>query len=86
MAEQRREHLLRLRDELLDELEAAERELSRLRVRVERMESDLRIRLPENPDYANVKGHLLPRAEARMVDLFSDLLKLEDKLNSTMQD
>jgi hypothetical protein len=72
--------LLRLRDEVLDEMDQAEREFSAVRMRVERMESDLRIGLPEPAGYAQAKGHDLPAAEQRVLDLFRQLLKLEDKI------
>ena len=72
---------LRLRDELLDELEAAEQAFSRVRMAVERMESDVRIGRPEAPNYSQAKGHDLPQAEQRVVDLFRQLLKLEDQIN-----
>ena len=72
--------LLRLRDELLDEMEAAEQEFSRVRMAVERMESDVRIGRPEPPAYQNAKGRDLPQAEQRVVDLFRRLLKLEDQI------
>lgn len=72
--------LIRLRDNVLDEMDEAEKELSRLRMVVERMESDLRIGKPEHPDYTQTKGHALPQAEQRIVDLFRQLLKLEDQI------
>lgn len=72
--------LLALRDEVLDEMEEAEREFSRVRMQVERMESDVRIGRPEPAGYQDAKGHLLPQAEQRVVDLFRQLLKLEDKI------
>lgn len=74
-------YLLQVRDELFEEMAEAEQEFSRLRVRVERMESDIRIGKPEPADYAETKGRLLPRAEGRVLDLYRDLLKLEDKIN-----
>lgn len=79
----RRDHLLRMREELFRNLEEADLEFSRVRMRVERMESDLRIGLPEPPDYADAKGHALPQAEARFLDLYRELLKLEDKLQNS---
>jgi len=78
---QRIERLLALRDEVLAEMQEADLEFSRLRMSLERMESDVRIGRPEAPDYAQIKGHRFPRAEARVLDLFRDLLKLEDKIN-----
>jgi hypothetical protein len=75
------ESLIRMRDAILDEMEEADQEFTRVRLRVERMESDLRIGRGEHPDYAQVKGHDLPQAEQRMVDLFRQLLKMEDKIN-----
>jgi hypothetical protein len=79
--EQRLLHLFRLRDGLLDDLAEADRAFSELRMRVERMESDLRVGRPEAEEYRETKGRLLPRAEARVVALFRDLLKVEDKIN-----
>lgn len=76
----RRDHLLRMRDELFQELEQADLEFSRVRMQVERMESDLRIGRPEPAGFAEAKGHALPQAEARFLELYRDLLKLEDKL------
>jgi hypothetical protein len=78
----RRDHLLSLRDELFTEWEECERELSRLRMLVERMESDQRIGLPVSDGYSDAKGHRLPQAEARIVAIYGELLKLEDKLNA----
>lgn len=74
-------YLLQMRDELLDEMDLAEQEFTRLRVLVERMESDIRIGRPEATAYTESKGRLLPRAEGRVLDLYRDLLKLEDKIN-----
>ena len=78
----RRDHLLRMRDELFQELEQADLEFSRVRMRVERMESDLRIGHPEPAGFTEAKGQALPQAEARFLDLYRELLKLEDKLQS----
>lgn len=74
------ESLIRLRDEILAEMEEAEREFSRLRMLVERYESDLRIGRPEAVEYQDTKGHALPQAEQRVVDLFRQLLKVEDRI------
>jgi hypothetical protein len=82
MPEEHLDHLIQLRDELLNALEEADRELSALRMRVERLESDVRIGRPEAPEFAEAKGHLLPRAEAVIVELYRDLQKLEDKINT----
>jgi len=73
--------LLRLRDEALAELEEADIAFTTVRMRVERMESDVRIGRPEPSDYARAKGHDLPEAEARVLGAFRHLLKLEDKIN-----
>jgi hypothetical protein len=81
-AEKRIEHLLQLREGVLQEMEEADREFCRQRMRIERMESDLRIGLAEPPEYAETKGHLFPRAEARVLDAFRELLKLEEKINA----
>lgn len=80
MSEPQNENLLRLREEILAEMEAAEREFSQVRMRVERYESDLRIGRPEAPAYQQTKGHELPQAEQRVVDLFRQLLKVEDRI------
>lgn len=81
--QQRIQHLLALREGVLTELAEADLEFSRIRMALERMESDLRIGRPEPSDYTEVKGHQFPRAEARVLDLFRDLLKLEDKINGS---
>jgi hypothetical protein len=73
--------LMALREDLLRDMAEADLEFSRLRMQVERMESDLRIGLAEPEEYQHVKGQLLPRAEARLLGLFRDLLKLEDHLS-----
>ncbi len=78
----RLETLLALREELFLELEEADLEFTRLRLRVERLESDLRIGRPPAPEYSALKGRALPQAEARVLDLFRELLKLEDKINA----
>jgi hypothetical protein len=78
----RLEHLLQLRESVLAEMAEADLEFSTVRMRVERADSDLRIGKPECADYTELKGHLLPQAEARVVDLFRQLLKLEDKINA----
>jgi hypothetical protein len=78
----RLEHLHQLRESVLEEMEAAEGDLSRLRVRVERMESDQRIGRPFPASYQEAKGRLLPQAESRLIDLYRQLLKLEDKINA----
>ena len=78
----RQAHLLQLRDGLFEEMEAAEREFARLRLLVERMESDVRIGRPAPASFSETKGRLLPQAEARLVELFRDLLKIEDKIRA----
>lgn len=80
---QRIEHLIALRDGVLAEMAEADQEFTDVRMRVERMESDLRIGLPEPPEYAAAKGRLLPQAEGRVLDLYRQLLKLEDKINQS---
>ena len=75
------EHLQQLREGILQELEEADLEFSRRRMRVERAESTMRVGLPGPPEYAEEKGHLLPRAEGRVLDLFRELLKIEEKIN-----
>lgn len=79
----RLEHLLRLRNELLDEMTEADLEFSRVRMALERLESDLRIGRPIAPGYADLKGRTFPRAEAHVLELFRQLLKLEDKINAS---
>ncbi len=76
------DYSLQMRSNLFDELEEAELALSRERLRVERMESDLRLGLSQPPGYQEAKGHALPRAEARVIDLFEQLLKLEDRIRA----
>lgn len=78
----RLDHLHRLRNELLDEMTEADLEFSRVRMALERLESDLRIGRPTPAGYAEMKGRKFPRAEARILDLFRQLLKLEDKINA----
>jgi len=78
----RLEHLLQLREELFQEMEQAEREWAAVRVRVERMDSDIRLGRPEPEEYQHLKGHLAPQSEAEVVSLFRQLLKLEDKLKA----
>lgn len=82
---QRLAHLYELRRDLLDEMEAADRELSRVRMQVERAESDLRIGDPGPPDYEPLKGHDLPQAEARFLETYRSLIKLEEKISETKQ-
>lgn len=83
--EQRLEHLYELRRDLLDEIEAADRELSRVRMKVERAESDLRIGDPGPPDYETLKGHTLPQTESTFLEAYRSLLKLEEKIAVTKQ-
>lgn len=73
--------LLELRDELLARMAEADLEFSRLRMDIERIESDLRIGREEPPGYQEAKGVRLPQAEARVLECFRQLLKLEDKIN-----
>lgn len=77
------ERLLALRDDVLTEMAEADLEFSRIRMALERMESDVRIGRPQAPEYTQVKGRDFPRAEGRVLDLFQDLLKLEGKINSS---
>ncbi|HEU4754321.1 MAG TPA: hypothetical protein VFU47_14520 [Armatimonadota bacterium] len=83
MFEEHQQHLLRLRDEVLSALEEADRELSEVRMRAERLESDVRIGRPEPGEYSRLKGRLLPQAEERVVKLYRELTKIEDKINAT---
>ena len=80
---QRLEHLYELRRGLLDEMEEADRELSRVRMQVERAESDLRIGDPGPATYEAMKGHSLPQAESRFLEAYRALVKLEEKIAST---
>jgi hypothetical protein len=79
----RLEHLYELRRDLLDEMEAADQELSRIRMRVERAESDLRIGDPVPADYEQMKGHELPQVEARFLETYRAVVKLEEKILAT---
>jgi hypothetical protein len=79
----RMDHLVRLRDELLDEMAEADLEFSRVRMALERQESEVRIGRPTPDGYTQLKGRDFPRAEARVLDLFRQLLKLEDKIKAT---
>ncbi len=81
----RLEHLNELRRGILDEMEEADRELSRIRMKVERAESDLRIGDPGPPDYEELKGHRLPQAEGRFLEAYRSLVKLEEKISATKQ-
>jgi hypothetical protein len=82
---QRLEHLQELRRGLLDEMEEADQELSRLRMQVERAESDLRTGDLGPLGYEELKGHRLPQAEARVLENYRALLKLEEKIMATKQ-
>ena len=81
----RLEHLYELRRGLLDEMEEADRELSRVRMKVERAESDLRIGDPGPSDYEQLKGHTLPQTEERFLAAYRALVKLEEKITATKQ-
>jgi hypothetical protein len=81
----RLEHLDELRRGVLDEMEEADRELSRIRMQVERAESDLRIGDPGPSNYEELKGHRLPQAEGRFLEAYRSLVKLEEKITSTRQ-
>ncbi len=82
--QERRDHLLQLREETFADWEEAEKHLAELRVRIERQESDIRIGLPEPSDYAELKGHTFPQAEARVVECYRTLLKLEERLTGAI--
>jgi hypothetical protein len=82
--QQRVEHLLRLRDEILRDMEEADLEFSRVRMTLERMESDVRIGRPATEEYTQTKGRLFPQAEARVLELFRDLMKIEDKIKTEL--
>jgi hypothetical protein len=76
------DYLLELRQQLFRELEEAETALSAARLQVERIESDLRIGAAQPAEYGDLKGRTLPQAEARVLDLYRDLWKLEDRINA----
>jgi hypothetical protein len=78
--EHRLEHLMELRAGVFTEMEELESELARLRVQIERAESDIRLGEPEPENYDRLKGHDLPDVEARLLQAFNSLLKLEDKI------
>jgi hypothetical protein len=78
--EHRLEHLMELRAAVFAEMEELESELARLRMQIERAESDIRLGQPEPADYDRLKGHDLPEAEGHLLQAFNDLLKLEDKI------
>jgi len=71
-----------LRQQALAEIEAAERDLAGLRAQIERWESDLRLGARPTPEYEELKGRRLPRAEDRLMEAFRSLLKLEDKIRA----
>jgi hypothetical protein len=79
----RREHLQELRAGVFEEMEEADAELSRLRMRVERMESDIRLGAETSDEYTRLKGHDMPEVEARLVQAYRSLLKIEDKIRET---
>ena len=76
----RKEALLHLRAQFFEQLAEAEQQCAQLRVQAERLESDCRIGLPPTAEYQELKGHTLPRAETRIMDLHRDIVKLEAKL------
>lgn len=69
-----------IREALLEQLEEEELTCARIRGRAERIESDLRLGAAPGEEYAQIKGHDLPRAEIRLVQTYRDLLKVEEKL------
>jgi len=78
----RREALLRLREEVLTGMAEAELECARLRIQLERRESDLRLGAAADAEYDRLKGRDLPAAERNLVGLYRQLLKLEAKLQA----
>jgi hypothetical protein len=76
----RLEHLRELRAGVFEEMEEADAELSRLRMRVERLESDLRLGAEPTEEYTRIKGHQMPEVESRIVQAYRNLLKIEDKI------
>jgi len=76
------EFLQKLRRELLSQLAEADLEFCRLRMRVEQMESDIRVGEAESPEYQEAKGHELPQAEGRVLTLFRELGKIEDRIRA----
>jgi hypothetical protein len=79
-AQKRMAHLRELRAGVFEEMEEADAELSRLRMRVERMESDIRLGAAPSEEYTRIKGHDMPEVEARVVQAYRNLLKIEDKI------
>jgi hypothetical protein len=84
--EHRLEHLMSMRADLFQELEQLENDLVRLRMRIEHLESDIRLGAPQPEGYDHLKGHDLPAAEARIVATYNNLLKVEDKILFTRMD
>jgi len=76
----RLEHLARLREELFVEMEVAESEMARVRVYIERLESDQRLGAAVTPEYEQLKGNELPQLEGRVVEAFRSVLKIEQKI------
>ncbi len=77
--------LQQLRQEALDQLAEADLTCSRVRMQVERMESDLRVGLPEPAGFAEAKGTLLPRAEQAVQDNLRELWRLEERITLVRQ-
>jgi hypothetical protein len=78
--EHRLEHLMDLRMGLFEELEELDHQMVTLRTRIERMESDMRLGEPEPEGYGRLKGHDFPGLEARYLQTYSNLQKLEEKI------
>lgn len=74
--------LLALRENVLRDMAEADLEFSRVRMQVERLESDVRIGREPTAEYEDLKGHALPQAEGAVLDLFRQLMKLEDRINT----
>lgn len=72
--------LMALREEIFSEMSALELQMADLRVRIERLESEQRLGGTVTEEYETLKGHALPRAETRLVELYGALLKLEQKI------
>jgi hypothetical protein len=72
--------LRRLREEILAEMGAAEEELARLRIRIERLESDQRLGAERTAEYEELKGRRLPQLERQVIEAYGSLVKVETKI------
>src|SRR5260370_34337614 len=81
----RLEHLYELRRGLLDEMEEADRELSRVRLKVERAESDLRNGDPGPPNYEELRVRHLPQAECRYMETTGAVEHFDENRDCTVE-